>query len=186
MDDIVKAALAKWPNVPACFGWLALDARGDWYMRDDRTQALGSFPGVKGSRIEHDKLLAFIHRNYLVDTGAAVGCWFFQNGPQKVYVELEAAPLVWRLAPGEPGRLHAHTGQLTPGTGRALTHLDELGRLFVSTAEGLGIVHTQDMHLAADWIEAGGWPTPAPTTHRALVTAHGVVLSPQQRLRRTP
>ena len=41
MDDIVKAALKKWPNVPDCYGWLALDARGDWYMRDDRTQAAG-------------------------------------------------------------------------------------------------------------------------------------------------
>ena len=44
MDDIVKAALKKWPNVPHCYGWLALDARGDWYMRDDRTQAAGPFP----------------------------------------------------------------------------------------------------------------------------------------------
>ena len=44
MDDIVKAALVKWPNVPHCHGWLALDARGDWYMRDDRCQAAGPFP----------------------------------------------------------------------------------------------------------------------------------------------
>ncbi len=29
MDDIVKAAIAKWPNVPNCFGWLGLDARGN-------------------------------------------------------------------------------------------------------------------------------------------------------------
>jgi hypothetical protein len=29
MDDIVKAALLKWPNVPHCTGWLALDGRGD-------------------------------------------------------------------------------------------------------------------------------------------------------------
>ena len=50
MDDIVKAALKKWPNVPHCHGWLALDARGDWYMRDDRIQAAGPFPQVKGSR----------------------------------------------------------------------------------------------------------------------------------------
>ena len=27
MDDIVRQAMAKWPNVPDCFGWLALDAR---------------------------------------------------------------------------------------------------------------------------------------------------------------
>ena len=94
MDPIVEAALKKWPNVPHCHGWLALDARGDWYMRDDRVRAAGPFPQVKGSRIVHDKLLAFIGRNYAVD---AQGCWFFQNGPQRVYVELEAAPWIWRL-----------------------------------------------------------------------------------------
>ena len=107
MDDIVKAALAKWPHVPHCYGWLALDARGDWYMRDDRIQAAGPFPRVKGSRIAHDKLLAFIHRNYAHDER---GAWFFQNGPQRVYVELEAAPYVWRVdaAPGWP--VTAHTG----------------------------------------------------------------------------
>ena len=36
MDDMVLAALKKWPNVPACRGWLGLDARGQWWMRDDR------------------------------------------------------------------------------------------------------------------------------------------------------
>ena len=96
MDDIVKAALAKWPNVPHCHGWLGLDARGQWFMRDDRIQAAGPFPAVKGSRIDHEKLLAFIHRNYECD---AEGCWFFQNGPQRVYVELEATPWIARLMP---------------------------------------------------------------------------------------
>ena len=62
MDDMVRAALKKWPNVPACTGWLALDARGDWYMRDDRTQAAGAFPLAKGSRIEHRQLREFIER----------------------------------------------------------------------------------------------------------------------------
>ena len=56
MDEIVKAALKKWPNVPACRDWLGLDARGDWYMRDDRIQAAGPFPQVKGSRLLHEKL----------------------------------------------------------------------------------------------------------------------------------
>ena len=95
MDEMVKAALKKWPNVPACVGWLALDARGEWYMRDDRVQAAGAFPQVKGSVIRHDKLREFIGRNYESD---ARGRWFFQNGPQQVFVELEAAPWVWRLA----------------------------------------------------------------------------------------
>jgi hypothetical protein len=96
MDPIVEAALRKWPHVPDCHGWLALDARGDWYMRDDRVQAAGPFPRVKGSRIDHDKLRAFIGRNY---AQADDGAWFFQNGPQRVWVELEAAPHVWRIAP---------------------------------------------------------------------------------------
>ena len=67
MDAIVAAALKKWPNVPHCYGWLALDARGDWYMRDDRIQAAGPFPRVKGSRIDHEKLREFIARNYAAD-----------------------------------------------------------------------------------------------------------------------
>jgi hypothetical protein len=106
MDDIVQAALKKWPNVPHCYGWLALDARGDWYMRDERTQQAGPFPRVKGSRVNHDKLLAFIGRNYASDER---GAWFFQNGPQRVYVELECTPWIWRLQPG--GDVLSHTGR---------------------------------------------------------------------------
>jgi len=54
MDDLVHQAMAKWPNVPDCYGWLGLDARGDWYMRDDQAQALGSFTQSKGSRLAHE------------------------------------------------------------------------------------------------------------------------------------
>src|SRR5204862_7437856 len=86
MDDIVRQAIAKWPNVPHCYGWLGLDARGNWYMRDDRTQAAGPFASNKGSLLKHEKLVDFIHRNYEHDER---GQWFFQNGPQRVYVELE-------------------------------------------------------------------------------------------------
>ena len=153
MDDIVKAALKKWPTVPHCHGWLALDARGDWYMRDDRTQAAGPFPRVKGSRIQHDKLREFIQRNYASDPS---GCWLFQNGPQRVYVELEAAPWVWRLQADRGGvpRIESHTG--LAATCRDVL-LDEHGRLFLATELGLGIVHTLDMELAADTIESGRW-----------------------------
>jgi hypothetical protein len=30
MDDSALAAIAKWANMPAMFGWLALTARGAW------------------------------------------------------------------------------------------------------------------------------------------------------------
>jgi hypothetical protein len=151
MDEIVRAALKKWPNVPHCYGWLALDARGDWYMRDERIQAAGPFPSVKGSRIAHDKLLAFIHRNYAHDEA---GCWFFQNGPQRVYIELEAAPHVWRIDAAQGFALHSHTG--APAQARG-TWLDERGRLFIDTDIGFGIVHTLDMGDAATAVEQGHW-----------------------------
>ena len=52
MDDIVKQAMAKWPNVPHAYGWLGLDARGNWYLRDDQAQGLGAFnSGVPGARV---------------------------------------------------------------------------------------------------------------------------------------
>ena len=150
MDEIVKAALAKWPNVPACHDWLALDARGDWYMRDERIQRAGPFPQVKGSAIRHDKLRAFIHRNYEAD---ARGDWFFQNGPQRVYVTLEAAPWVWRV--DAAGALQSHTGRAAQAR---QAWLDEAGRLFIETDIGLGIVHPQDMLQASDALERGDWP----------------------------
>ena len=172
MDAIVEAALKKWPNVPHCYGWLALDARGDWYMRDDRTQAAGRFPDIKGSRIEHDKLREFIARNYAVDER---GAWFFQNGPQRVYVELEAAPWVWRVsgAPGAPV-LASHTGRVAQAEA---TFVDESGRLFVGTDIGLGIVHTLDMEAASDAVEHGTW-RPEEVHFEALVARFGVLLRP--------
>lgn len=172
MDDIVKAALKKWPNVPHCFGWLALDARGDWYMRDDRTQAAGPFPQVKGSRILHDKLREFIHRNYASDEQ---GSWFFQNGPQRVYVELEAAPWVWRLqADGDEIAVASHTGREATVQSALV---DEQGRLFLVTDVGLGIVHTADMELASRAVERGQWQ-PAEVRFDALPARHGYRLSP--------
>lgn len=172
MDALVEAALKKWPNVPACRGWLALDARGNWYMRDDRVQAAGPFPRVKGSRIDHDKLREFIHRNYARDDD---GAWYFQNGPQRVYVELEAAPFVLRVAAQDFG-LTSHSGLPC----RALSAwLDESGRLFIDTDIGLGLVHTQDMHEAARAVEAGLWK-PETLAFSAMPARFGFVLSPQQ------
>jgi hypothetical protein len=174
MDEIVKAALKKWPNVPHCLGWLALDARGDWYMRDDRVQAAGPFPQVKGSRIQHDKLREFIGRNYEHDEQ---GCWFFQNGPQRVYVELEATPWVWRLQAEAGGgvAVHSHTGR--PARARA-AWLDAQGRLYLDTELGLGLVHSLDVDVAADAVEAGVW-TPQPVPADELPARFGFVRSPQ-------
>ena len=178
MDEIVKAALKKWPNVPHCYGWLALDARGDWYMRDDRTQAAGPFPQVKGSRILHDKLRDFIERNYAHDDA---GAWFFQNGPQRVYVELEAAPWVWRVDVRDGGfTLTSHTGVAAQAKD---AWLDERGRLFVECDLGFGLVHTADMEVAARPVESGQWQ-PAAVRFDALPERFGYRLSPASATRK--
>jgi hypothetical protein len=92
MDEIVKKAMVKWPDVPHCYGWLALDARGNWRMRDERAQQLD----LPGDKVVQQALLGFINRNYMADER---GCWYFQNGPQRVYVNLEATPFIARTDP---------------------------------------------------------------------------------------
>jgi len=173
MDDIVKAALAKWPNVPHCHDWLALDARGQWFMRDERTQAAGPFPRVKGSRVLNDKLLEFIHRNYARDEH---GGWFFQNGPQRVYVTLEAAPYVWRVEDaGADWQVQAHTGK--PARLNS-AWLDETGRLFLDTDLGFGLVHTMDTGVAAGAVEQGLWQ-PQTLAFADMPGRFGYTLRPQ-------
>jgi hypothetical protein len=146
LDDIVKQAMAKWPNVPDCCGWLGLDARGDWYMRDSAAQALGPFPRSKGSRLVHDKLIAFVGRNYASDEQ---GRWFFQNGPQRVFVELECTPFIARLTPDL--KVWTHTGVALDAL-QAL--VDEDGLLYLTDNTCAARVHTQDMMLAVDWLDA--------------------------------
>ena len=81
---------------PAVYGWLSLDRRGNWLIKGERDR-------------ERSALREFIARNYQADER---GRWYFQNGPQRVYV----AP-----------RLHAARRALRR---RAL--LDQCGRPFAA------------------------------------------------------
>lgn len=143
MDEMVKAAMAKWPHVPHCYGWLGLDARGQWWMRDDAAQAAGPFmgeganPQSRGVLLSHTKLVDFIGRNYAADER---GCWYFQNGPQRVYVELEYTPWVWRLEVNRS--LMTHTGK--PVQVKQWFE-DRQGRLVGLADCGWGVLHSQDM-----------------------------------------
>jgi len=123
MDDIVKAAIAKWPNVPAVFGWLSLNGRGNWRIKDDP--------------IENEAINEFIGRNYMND---GCGNWFFQNGPQRVYVSLEIAPWIYRL--DEFQRLATHTGAHPRELRQAFA--DENGRLYFETELGPGVLDDRD------------------------------------------
>ena len=187
MDDLVLQAMAKWPQVPACYNWLGLDTRGQWRLRDDAVQALGAFnsgvAGAQGSVLRHEKLVAFIQRNYAAD---AQGCWYFQNGPQRVFVELAAAPWIWRL--NEQGQLAAFVPEFgsDPLTHSASseapfrvlsTWVDESGWLYALTPAGLGLVHSQDVGLAAQQLEAGHWH-PQEVSKAELGQRFGFVMSP--------
>lgn len=145
MDDIVKAALAKWPNVPDCTGWLLLDRRGQWRMRDEGAQARGEL----GTPIRHAALIGFIERNY---ERAPDGRWFFQNGPQRVFVELAYTPWIVRLARracGEP-TLTDHTG--APFEPAAAFVDDQGGVLFVdaSSPARAALLHDHDLDVFAE------------------------------------
>ena len=178
MDDIVKQAMAKWPNVPDCYGWLALDMRGQWLMRDDKTQEAGAFQsgaaGSKGSVLHHEKLIEFIARNYDCDDQ---GQWFFQNGPQRVFIELELTPLIWRVS--ENFEITSHTGLQSEA--QACLE-DEAGRVYLQTPLGLGLVHSMDVGYVAQAMEQGIWSITSCQSHE-LPKIHGYVMSPQARLK---
>ena len=142
MDDIVKAAMAKWPNVPHCYGWLALDARGNWRMRDERSQALN----LPGDAIRNTALLAFIERNYLCSED---GCWYFQNGPQRVYVDLEATPYIACTTPDANFSLKNSNQPFTP----ELAFLDPQGRLILSNGNTLAQLDDRDLASCLPWFK---------------------------------
>ncbi|MGO0791551.1 DUF2946 family protein [Herbaspirillum seropedicae] len=148
MDEVVRQAMARWPNVPHCFGWLRLDARGGWRMRDERAQQLD----LPGDPIRHPALLAFIERNYDCDE---TGRWYFQNGPQRVYVDLEWMPLIARTQPGldEALQLVLHTGAALPALEAAW--MDESGRLYLQAGGQFCGVDDRDLAQLLPCLQAG-------------------------------
>lgn len=147
MDEIVRQAMAKWPNVPHCFGWLALDARGAFRMRDEAAQT----SHAAGDVIRHPALLSFIYRNYHHD---ANGAWYFQNGPQRVYVELEATPYIARTSP--TGGFITHDGQPMPDIDSGW--ITDEGRLILRGGDKLAMVDDRDLAECAAMLYIDGAP----------------------------
>src|SRR5690625_3539331 len=119
MDEGVIRAMLKWPNVPALYGWVRLDRRGHWHLQ--------------GQRVTRDVLIAFINRNYGQDEQ---GRWYFQNGPQRGYVELDYTPWVLRAQPD--GSLQTQTGQ--PVQQLSAAFLDEQGSVLLVSEHGVGLL----------------------------------------------
>jgi len=128
MQDWAIRAMQRWPNVPALFGWLGLDRRGRWL--------------IKGEAISHPRIVAAIAANYAAD---AHGRWYFQNGPQRGYIELEYTPLVLRTTATGDG-LVTHTGLSVERAKCA--YLDEEGSVLLDTEHGAGEIAHNDL----DWV----------------------------------
>jgi hypothetical protein len=126
MDEIVIRAMGKWPDVPNVYGWLQLDRRGNWL--------------IKGDRIANAGVMAFIGRNYAADER---GRWFFQNGPQRVFVTLEYTPFVVNTASDAPTALETHIGQSIAKISGAW--VDETGSLLLRWSTGLGVLNDRDL-----------------------------------------
>jgi hypothetical protein len=140
MDQSVLDALIRWPDVPAAYGWLSLSARGEW-----RLHPLGdAHSGGPGEGISNIQILSFIGRNYVAEPN---GEWFFQNGPQRVYVRLDAAPFVLAVDPTE-GTICSHNGQ----TVQKVTEwfMDEDGQLYANTNLGGAKIDDRDLGLLAE------------------------------------
>ena len=155
MDEIVLRGMAKWPNVPSVYGWLSLDRRGRWR--------------IKGERIGNPLVTEFMGRNYAHDEQ---GRWFFQNGPQRVYVDLDYAPLVFRVVSpdGSPLALQTHIGK--PVAAVNGMWLDENGIVVLDTDQGAGTVHDRELErLLPFLIDANGTPLPEPALDELMELA---------------
>ena len=122
MDALVARSMAKWPDVPAVYGWLALDRRGNWRIR--------------GERVLHAGLRDFIARNYQADER---GRWYFQNGPQRVFVALAYTPLVVHH---EGEALLDHCGErVVPSA----AYLDDEGSVLIEGGRAIALLDDRDL-----------------------------------------
>jgi len=91
--------------------------------------------------VSNPGIAAFIGRNYLAD---ASGRYFFQNGPQQVFVALDATPWVFHLESNDAG-----APQIVDQTGQAAVPvaagIDEEGNLYLQTGRGFGIVDEREL-----------------------------------------
>lgn len=152
MDASVIAAMAKWPNVPDCHGWLSLDRRGKWRLQ--------------GKPVAHVGLAEFIGRNYVRhDSGA----WFMQNGPQQVWVSLDVAP--WVLHLDSDGGLNTHAG--TAARNISAAWLVDGESLCLMCEHGLGLVDDRDLlALLAHIRQADGGPLEEETDAGSALIFH--------------
>jgi hypothetical protein len=123
-DSSVLRALEKWPDVPACYGWLRLDRRGRWLINDET--------------ISHRGTVDFLSRNYANDKR---GQWYVQNGPQRAYCSLDYTPWIYHLDGLD--ELFTHTENKAHEL-KGLV-IDDAGDLLFETEYGIGLLQDRDL-----------------------------------------
>lgn len=142
--------MARWPDVPDVFGWLSLNAGGHWRLHPggDALDSRGDGTYLsEGEPITSARINQFINRNYARDT---IGRWYFQNGPQRVYVRLDIAPYIFHTTDSEqesPAFL-THNGLRTETVTRWC--LDDRGHLYADTERGAGLIASRDLLQVMD------------------------------------
>lgn len=195
MDAVVHAAMRRWPDVPDVFNWLLLDERGRYRIRARDYEFSKRF-----DTIGNPAVVDFIGRNYQPD---ADGRWYFQNGPQRVFVNLAVTPWVFRF--NEAGAPFTQAGHVATRVDAVL--IDERATPILATDLGPGMVDDRDLPVflrnlvgpsgktmdddtISDWIAAPSsaqvtlqlpaWRLPvSPVERAALAGRFGFVAAPQ-------
>lgn len=121
--------MARWPDVPSVYGWLRLDRRGRWRLQ--------------GEPVLHRGAIEFMNRNYDCTND---GLWYFQNGPQRVFADLEYTPWIFTLDGSRS--LVDHTG--APVGALRGAWLDEEGNLLLMGGRGIGLLCDRDLEPVSD------------------------------------
>ena len=153
-DDEVVRAMAKWPDVPQCFGWLSLDVRGVWR--------------IQGEVIRHPRAQAFLSRHYRADSH---GRWYVQNGPQQVFVDLDYTPWIYRWQPDQT--FTTHTG--IAARDLLAAYQDDDGNLLLRTSLGVGLLDDRDLASCECLIECDDEGQPLSLLWREQVLALSTV-----------
>ncbi len=129
MDPSVIRAMTRWPNVPAVYGWLSLDRRGRWCLQ--------------GEPVIHRGAIEFMNRNYACTDS---GRWYFQHGPQRVFVDLDYTP--WNYTLDGSRNLVDPGGN--PVSDLSGAWLDEEGNLLLLSERGIGLMCDRDLQPMCD------------------------------------
>jgi Protein of unknown function (DUF2946) len=156
MDQATIQAIGKWPQVPDCFGWLSFDKRGEWRIQNEFAQK----NNLPGEVIKHIGFKEYIQSHLARDEK---GFHFFQNGPQRVFINFAYTPWIIRFYPLENGRweLKNTFGETVKPSGCYIDELNQIsfaadfeiellqsnGHFIRTKVPSLGLLHDHDLEI---------------------------------------